>query len=349
MLDASSPPKVSVIITTYQHAAYIAECLTSVENLSYPNFDVTVLDDGSPDGTGEVAQRFANESGLPIKVITQKNTGQVAANAQKLVDITDGSYVVFMSGDDMFGPVFPLQKIIDRFHTESSLEFVIPRQLMLNDDLLGATGSIYGPDFVQGLRSGNPEEMFQRHLYRQSGMIFLQGMVIRRELITSVGGFDTTLTADDYALVLRLFNETRQRQHRFWFHEGALWVYRMHADNVHKQKRRQMRLIFDVVAEYIPEEYWDDFDFLVMNAPEPTFEDFQQTQALVAEIFGEENRDRLTRRLAEITLAHAQDIGDVDLLCAFRKAEHVSETLRYRAKRSYRYAKFRQSLNRLLS
>src|SRR6185436_7670610 len=52
-------PKVSVVVCAYNAADTIDECLTSLDHLNYPDYEVVVVNDGSRDTTGEIARRHA--------------------------------------------------------------------------------------------------------------------------------------------------------------------------------------------------------------------------------------------------------------------------------------------------
>lgn len=91
---------VSIIITAYNVEEYISECLNSVLEQSYYNFECIVVDDGSSDRTGEIADRYAAND-LRIKVIHKENGG--AADARNTgLQLSQGNYVTFLDGDDFY-------------------------------------------------------------------------------------------------------------------------------------------------------------------------------------------------------------------------------------------------------
>jgi hypothetical protein len=71
-----SQPKISVIVCTYNGAATLHACLTSLQSLSYPNYEVLVIDDGSSAGVSMIAQDFPS-----VRYIRQDHAGlSVARN-----------------------------------------------------------------------------------------------------------------------------------------------------------------------------------------------------------------------------------------------------------------------------
>lgn len=63
---------ISVIIPAYNVKPYIEECVDSVLNQKYGNFEIIIVDDGSTDGTGELCDELC-KSDSRIRVIHKKN------------------------------------------------------------------------------------------------------------------------------------------------------------------------------------------------------------------------------------------------------------------------------------
>jgi len=85
-------PKVSVVICAYNAESTMEACLQSLLQLRYANFEVIVVDDGSMDGTLEIARRF------PFQVVHQENQG--LSNARNVgIAAATGEYVVFTDSD----------------------------------------------------------------------------------------------------------------------------------------------------------------------------------------------------------------------------------------------------------
>lgn len=94
--------KISIIVPAYNIVPYLQACLDSLLGQSYPNLEILVVDDGSTDGTGELAERCA-EKDPRITVIRQANGGVTAARFAGL-ERASGAYVGFVDGDDTAEP-----------------------------------------------------------------------------------------------------------------------------------------------------------------------------------------------------------------------------------------------------
>lgn len=89
----------SVIIPVYNGERYLPDCLISLNNQSYQDFEVLVVDDGSSDGSGEIADHYASLHGN-ARVLHGENQGPLLARRRGLSQC-QGDYVVFLDADDM--------------------------------------------------------------------------------------------------------------------------------------------------------------------------------------------------------------------------------------------------------
>jgi glycosyltransferase involved in cell wall biosynthesis len=101
-------PAISVVIPLYNKRNYIWRCIRSVCSQTTPDFEVIVIDDGSTDGSAEVAATFPDGR---VRVIRQKNRGVGAARNRGIREST-GELVAFLDGDDEWLPQF-LQSVED--------------------------------------------------------------------------------------------------------------------------------------------------------------------------------------------------------------------------------------------
>lgn len=89
---------VSIIVPAYNVEKYINKCLESIRNQNYSNIDVIVVDDGSTDKSGEIADHISNEDNR-IRVFHRQNSG-VSASRNFGIEKSIGEYVVFVDADD---------------------------------------------------------------------------------------------------------------------------------------------------------------------------------------------------------------------------------------------------------
>ena len=91
---------VSIIIPAYKTEEYIEKCLKSVQEQTYKNLEIIVIDDKSPDATGEICDRIA-KSDTRIKVIHHSINKGVSSARNSGLKIRTGVYTAFVDGDDI--------------------------------------------------------------------------------------------------------------------------------------------------------------------------------------------------------------------------------------------------------
>ena len=92
--------KYSIIVPAYNVSQYIEECIESVLNQNYDNYEVIVVDDGATDETPQIIDNLAQKS-KKVRVIHQKNGGLSAARNSG-IEAASGDYILFLDGDDFW-------------------------------------------------------------------------------------------------------------------------------------------------------------------------------------------------------------------------------------------------------
>jgi glycosyltransferase involved in cell wall biosynthesis len=97
-------PLVSVVVPVYNVRDYVTACLTSLVGQTHTDLELLVVDDGSTDGSGEVAAGVV-AADRRARVIRTPNQGLAAARDEGLA-VAQGEFVVFVDSDDWVSPVF---------------------------------------------------------------------------------------------------------------------------------------------------------------------------------------------------------------------------------------------------
>jgi len=170
MTRSTASPLISVMLTVHNCARYLGEAVESVLNQKYRPVEFILVDDGSDDGSGEVAKEY-----LPrLRYEYQPRMGMGAAR-NRAVSFARGSFFAFLDADDRFTPD-KLGCQMAAFERDPSLDVVF-----------GHVREFLSPDL---------EEQTARRLRRPADRTlghFAAAMLIRRKAFFRVGPFATTL------------------------------------------------------------------------------------------------------------------------------------------------------------
>ena len=96
--DSMKNIKVSVVVPIYNVSKYLSKCVESIMNQTHNNLEIILVDDGSNDGSGKIADEYAEKDNR-IQVIHQKNKG-VSSARNTGIEAATGEYICFADSDD---------------------------------------------------------------------------------------------------------------------------------------------------------------------------------------------------------------------------------------------------------
>ncbi len=178
-------PRVSVVIPVHNGEAYLADALDSVAAQTYRPLDMTIVDDGSTDGSARIVAAAQARLDIPIALLAQTNQGPAAAR-NRGIQASDGEIVAFLDADDIW----------------------LPRKLALQVAFLSAHADVQGSvcRFRYILEPGTawPLSLNRAHYDRSPTGYLPSALVARRELFDRIGCFDPGLRlGEDTDLFLR--------------------------------------------------------------------------------------------------------------------------------------------------
>jgi len=236
---AATPiPLVSVIIPAYKIASYIVETLDSVFAQTVREFEVIVINDGSPD-TEELEQALAPYLDR-ILYVRQENRGAGAARNRGLREAR-GEFVAFLDGDDLWMPDY-LEKQL-AFVREGSYD------LTYADALIFGNSSNAGKTYMETSSSEGPVTFVS--LIRNECNVITSGVLARRVVLFDAGLFNESLRkAQDFELWTRL----AKRGARLAYQRNVLLKYRCREDNLSgnfmSRLAREMRVYRHIADTY---------------------------------------------------------------------------------------------------
>jgi len=211
-------PEVSVIIPAYNIAQFIKETVESVLAQTFGNYEVIIVNDGSPDTAElEKALRPYREK---INYVKQENRGAGAARNAGL-RLARGRYVAFLDGDDAWYPVF-LEKQLELINSDGGYDLVYANAL-LDGDSPWAGKTYMDRDPSTGAAT------FEALIAERCSPI-TSGVLARLQPILDVGLFDESLrNSQDFDLWVRL---AKLRQARLGYQRTVLLKHRTRAGSL---------------------------------------------------------------------------------------------------------------------
>lgn len=97
--------EVSIILPVYKVEDYIGDCIQSIINQTFKDFEVVIVDDGSPDKSIEIAEKLLQNTHVNYKIIHRKNGGLSAARNTG-IENSSGNYLCFIDSDDVIIPEY---------------------------------------------------------------------------------------------------------------------------------------------------------------------------------------------------------------------------------------------------
>lgn len=204
-------PTVTVVMPVFNGTRYLAEALESVFAQVYRDYEVICVDDGSTDESAKCLEGYGGR----VTVIRQANQGQGAARNVG-IDHAAGRYIAFLDQDDRWYSS-KLEREVRAL--EECPEAVLAYS---NSDRMDHEGSLVRVGATLAERASALASPLGRLI--GEGLVLPSSMLVRREVLESVGGFDPQLTGfEDFDLCARL------RQHgRFVLLEESGLSYRVH-------------------------------------------------------------------------------------------------------------------------
>lgn len=249
---SADPTLVTVIIASYNHGPYIEQSILSVLNQTYPHIELLVVDDGSTDDSVERIERLQAQHGFDFRV--QRNKG-LTHTLNEAIARAKGSLIAPFGSDDIMMP--------DRIAIQVQYMADKPEVGICagNIELIDSQGELF-PEARQRrevpFRRLDFEDMFlERKPYPPAPTL-----LIRREALEKVGGFDPDIRLEDLLIELKV-------THAGYFIDGLSVVmarYRKHASNSYKNHRFMIDNILRTYAKFKDHPAYEQVKFKALNS-----------------------------------------------------------------------------------
>ena len=178
---------ISVIVPVYNVETYLEECLDSIQNQTYTDFEVLLVNDGSTDRSKAICERYC-QTDKRFRLMNQTNQGLSAAR-NKGVEISTGEYIVFVDSDDVI-KINYLEKLM-QYMTED-VDIVESQFTVSNEEFLAK--SFKEPSILFEGNSQEAVKIFPKHVLNVNAVTKLY----RRSIVEAVPYIDGVIFEDVY-------------------------------------------------------------------------------------------------------------------------------------------------------
>jgi alpha-1,3-rhamnosyltransferase len=219
-------PLVNVLVPAYNHEQYVEEALQSVVDQTYKNIELIVINDGSTDGTSGVIKKYIENNPEPrITFLEQTNEG-ICKTLNRGLKHAKGKYIAVLASDDLWSPD-KIEKQVQLMERNDNIGLVFSdHYFMRGREITNIKATDYKPNirkcFIKSIQNVN---IYERLMIEN--IIPALTVLMRRDCIDKMGGFDTNLIAEDFDMWLRMAKE-----YPFAYIDEPLAFYRIHETNL---------------------------------------------------------------------------------------------------------------------
>lgn len=213
---------ISVVIPVYRTEAYIKACIGSLCDQTYRDFEIVLVDDGSPDRSSVLAEEILRQTDVRFRIIHTENRGVSAARNTGLLAAT-GEWVMFIDSDDVVSKEF-LAAYVQMMEQAENCDILSIGFSVCNT----ASGVFDAPD-ISATRNYTPEEAQQVFFHREIRFL-LPTLLLRRSFLTENQIlFDEAVRySEDVQFIWRCLAFNR---HRVLHNPSALYRYILHENS----------------------------------------------------------------------------------------------------------------------
>ena len=194
-------PAVSIILPVYDVEAYLPECLDSIAAQSFGDYEVVVVDDGSPDGSRAIVERYA-ASDQRIRLVVRENGGLGAARNTGVTHAR-GRYLTFVDSDDVLPPG-ALHDLVSSARRTGS-------DIVVGSVLRFDKGRTWRPEWVADVHRERREGVRAEEFLPVLRNLYTWNKLFRRDFYLAQGlSFREGVHYEDQPIITQLYARARQ-------------------------------------------------------------------------------------------------------------------------------------------
>lgn len=255
---------VSILIPCYNHEKFVGDCLRSILDQTYRNYEVIICDDASSDQSVSVIleykEQFENRNIRFVLLRSSVNRG-ITVNLNRMLQEAQGEYVKIIASDDMLSAEY-LQTMTGRLEDDPSLQCIFCNCIKVDESAVYPIPQESAGAFLLDEIPDCRKSVFE-HIYLHD-FVPAPSTLFRRKILMDVGGFDENIGIEDLEMLLRIL---KKYPNAIRGYEDGLVYYRISANSItsiKKNKGAKKRIKFMYTHSVaIARKYKDDVSLSV--------------------------------------------------------------------------------------
>jgi len=233
--EAKVFPKISIVVPAFNEAKTIKNCIKSLQNVDYPNFEIIIVDDGSSDNTFEIANKCDQ-----AKVFRQENQGKPIA-LNNGISRSSGEIILTIDADTELNRE-ALRTLARRFAANNRLGAVAGNVKVKREPTI--LNAIQSAEYATGIN------LVRKGQSVLGTVIIVPGPVaaLKKEALEAVGFFSDDTFAEDFDITVKILKEGYEIEY-----EEASLAYTdtpKNTEDLIKQRRRWYRGMIQVLDKH---------------------------------------------------------------------------------------------------
>ena len=254
-MASENKPLVSFVVTSYNHARYLTDCINSIlDQTGNDDFEIVLVDDASSDNTGEVIKSFHNSR---IRTIFHRNNRGLVATLNEGLLNAQGTFIAHIDSDDRYRPRF-LTTTLEIFRKFPTVGLVYGDLALMDEngnvssdpsDYCGTREIHQGKDF----KGNEHARLLSRNFITSTTIIARKG--VWNDALPIPDWISPNFPATDWYLNLKM-----SQKHEFYYIACTLADFRIHPQNLHRKMAGDRSV--EVTAFQILDRFFSEKDFV---------------------------------------------------------------------------------------
>jgi hypothetical protein len=181
-------PETSVIIVNFNGKHFLTDCFQAIENQTFKEIEVILVDNNSTDGSKEIIKEIQNKFSFTLKCIfLDKNTGFTGGNIEGFKQAT-GDYILLLNPDTIADPHW-IEQLIEAANNNPEVGIFASKLINYSTDLIDSAGDGYSTS-LKGFKRGEGQPNTHFNDFEYVFGACAGACLYRREMLDEIGFFD---------------------------------------------------------------------------------------------------------------------------------------------------------------